>query len=56
MTKYLTCDEVANRYNVKKSTVWRWIRGKQIVAVRINKAYLIRPSDLEEFEKQRMTM
>lgn len=55
MEKYLTCDDVAERYGVKKITVWQWIREKKLTAIRTGKLYHIRPLDLVSFETARMT-
>lgn len=51
----LTCDEVAEKYKVKKITVWQWIREKKLPAVRVGREYRIRPQDIEEFENSRCT-
>jgi excisionase family DNA binding protein len=53
--KYLTCEEVAERYGVKKLTVWGWIREKKLNAIQTGKLYRIRPQDLEDFESIRST-
>lgn len=55
MEKYLTCEQVAERYGVKVMTVWAWIREKKLPAIRIGKGYRIRPKDLEAFEAARKT-
>ncbi|MBP2656244.1 MAG: binding domain, excisionase family [Firmicutes bacterium] len=55
MEKCLSCDEVAMRYDVKKITVWAWIREKKLNALKIGKLYRIRPEDLREFEASRTT-
>ena len=56
MEKYLNCQQVADRYNVKLITVWDWIRKKKLPAIKIGKEYRIRVSDLERFEKARQTV
>ena len=56
MEKYLNCQQVANRYNVKLITVWDWIRKKKLPAIKIGKEYRIRVSDLERFEDSRRTV
>ncbi len=33
MEKYLSCDDVAEKYGVKKMTVWTWIREKKLNAI-----------------------
>lgn len=55
MNKYFTCDDVAEKYGVKKITVWQWIREKKLNAIRTGKLYRIRPEDLTEFEESRQT-
>lgn len=55
MEKYLTCEQIAEKYGVKLITVWAWIREKKLPAVKIGKMYRIRPEDLKKFENDRMT-
>lgn len=55
MEKYLTCEEVAQKYGVKVITVWAWIRAKKLRAIKIGKLYRITPQDLAEFEESRKT-
>lgn len=55
MEKYLTCEQVAERYGVKVITVWAWIREKKLRAIKIGKIYRITPQDLVEFEESRKT-
>lgn len=55
MEKFLTCDDVAARYGVKKITVWAWIREKKLNAIQTGRSYSIRPEDLKEFEEARFT-
>lgn len=50
MEKFYTCEQVAERYGVKISTVWSWIREKKLRANRIGKLYRITPEQLEDFE------
>lgn len=52
---YLTCDDVAERYGVKKITVWAWIRGKKLNAIQTGRSYRIRREDLKAFEEVRHT-
>ncbi len=56
MEKLFSCDEVAERYAVKVTTVWEWIKAKKLPAVRLNKQYRIREEDLVEFERKRRTV
>lgn len=55
MEKYLTCEQVAERYGVKVITVWAWIREKKLPAIRIGKGYRVKLEDLEAFEEARRT-
>ncbi len=50
MEKFLSCEQVADRYSVKVSTVWSWVRNGRLSAVKIGKQYRIRESDLEKIE------
>ena len=56
MAELHTCAEVADRYGVKIITVWSWIRKKKLPAIKIGKEYRIKTSDLERFEKERLTI
>ena len=53
--KIFTCEEIAERYQVQKTTVWTWIRTGQLRAMKLGKIYRIRESDLETFEKTKFT-
>ncbi|MEN6624311.1 MAG: helix-turn-helix domain-containing protein [Smithella sp.] len=53
--QYLTCVDIAKKYNVKKITVWQWIREKKLPAIRIGREYRIRPQDIKDFEEARYT-
>ena len=53
--KYFTCEEIAEKYGVKKITVWSWIRGKKLNAIRTGRDYRIRPEDIQEFNETRFT-
>ncbi|WFD12247.1 helix-turn-helix domain-containing protein [Tepidibacter hydrothermalis] len=55
MEKYLSCEEVAEKFSVKVITVWSWIREKKLKAIKTGKMYHIRPQDLAEFEEARKT-
>jgi excisionase family DNA binding protein len=56
MEKLLTCEQVAERYNVKVETVWGWVRDKKLPAVKTGKMYAFRPKDLEKFEVENLTV
>jgi len=55
MPQFLTCDEVAAMYQVETITVWSWIRGKKLNAIRTGKEYRIRPEDVQAFNEARYT-
>lgn len=55
MDKLYTCAEVAERYSVKKLTVWEWIRNKKMAAVKIGKEYRVSESDIRAFDLERRT-
>lgn len=56
MERCFTCEEIAERYGVKLTTVWDWIRKKKLPAIQTGKNYAVRPEDLETFETSRRTM
>ena len=54
----LTVKQVARRMNVDEATVRRWIQAGDLRAVNIGRLrpeYRIRPSDLDEFIRNRQT-
>ncbi|MBQ9975867.1 MAG: helix-turn-helix domain-containing protein [Clostridia bacterium] len=53
---FYSCQEVADRYGVKISTVWAWVREKKLPAIKIGKIYKVRKEDLEKFETQNLTV
>lgn len=55
LDRLYTCEEVAERYSVKVSTVWEWIRLKKLAAISIGRGYRIKESDLLEFEQLNKT-
>ena len=56
MTEMYTCEQIAQRYRVKKITVWDWIRKKKLPAIKIGRDYRIRQEDIEAFEKAGFTV
>lgn len=52
MEKLYSCREVAEKYGVKVSTVWAWIREKKLSARRIGRLYRISEDSLNTFEKE----
>ena len=56
MENRYTCQEVADLYHVKIGTVWAWIRSKKLSGIKIGKQYIVRQSDLEQFEQERQTV
>lgn len=55
MEKFYSCEEIAERYAVKVTTVWGWIKRGDLTAVKVGKQYRIRADDLETFERQNRT-
>ena len=51
MERVYTCDEIAKRYGVKISTVYKWIRDGAMQAINIGKGYRIKESSVIEFEE-----
>lgn len=51
MERIYSCEQVAERYSVKLSTVWHWIRIKKLRAFRTGKRYSVAESDLIRFEQ-----
>ena len=51
-----TCDQVADRYQVKTVTIWNWIRTKKLPAIKLGNEYRIREQDLWEFEQKHLTV
>ena len=56
MEKLYRCEEVANRYEVQITTVYDWIRNKNLPALKIGKSYMVQESDLKQFEEMRKTV
>ncbi len=52
METLYTCEQVAERYSVPISTVWRWIRDKKLSAVKVGRCYRVKETALAEFEKE----
>lgn len=48
--KFYTTEEVAERYGVKRLTVWGWIRKGKLTAMRTGKEYRMTEDDLIRFE------
>lgn len=56
MTKFYTCNEVAQLYKVKTLTVWDWIRKKKLGAIKIGRDYRISQEQIEEFNESNKTI
>ena len=56
MERVYSCEQVAERYSVKLSTVWRWIRMRKLRAIRTGKKYSVAESDLIRFENEMKTL
>ena len=50
MKKFYTCKDVADRYGVKVTTVWEWIRTGKLKAVHIGRNYRVTEEALMSFE------
>ncbi len=57
MEKFLTCEQVAEKYSVTVCTVREWIKGKKLPALKLAGAagYRILSTDLDAFEKRHFT-
>ena len=55
MDKVYTCNEIAERYGVKISTVYKWIRDGAMEAIRIGKSYRVKESEVIAFEERNNT-
>ncbi len=47
--RFLTVSEVADTLRVSTMTVYRLIKGGQLPAVRVGKAYRVREDDIDEY-------
>lgn len=56
MEKFYSCEQVAERYGVKLTTVWNWIRAQKLPAVKIGKQYRITADALADFERNNSTI
>lgn len=56
MPKMYTCEEIAERYGVKTTTIWDWIRKKKLPAIKLGKEYRISEDDIRAFEDSRRTI
>lgn len=56
LERLYTCEEIAERYSVKVTTVWDWINAKKLSAISIGRGYRVRESDLLKFEQQNRTV
>ena len=52
MDKTLTCEQIAERHQVKVGTVRDWIKQKKLNGMKIGRVWRIRPEDLEAFEEK----
>lgn len=50
MSNLYTCEQIAERYQVKTLTVWDWIRKGKLSAIKVGKSYRIRETDIAAFE------
>lgn len=52
--KYITVDEIKDRWNVSRDVVYDYINSGQLPAIKLGRSWRIKPSDLEKFEKEKM--
>lgn len=52
--KYITVDEIKDRWNVSRDVVYDYINSGQLQAVKFGRCWRIKPGDLEKFEKEKM--
>lgn len=55
MDKFYSCEQVADRYGVKISTVWAWIREGKLPAIKFGGIYRVNEGDLAAFEQKNKT-
>lgn len=53
--EYLTIQEVASLLNVHEETIRRYVRAKDLPAIKLRGVYRIRREDFERFLKNRQT-
>ena len=51
-TKYYSCKEVAERYGVKETTVWGWVKDGKLPAYRLGRIIRVSADALKAFEEQ----
>lgn len=56
MEKYYNAEQISERYGVKLSTVWSWLRARKIPAIKIGKQYRVSVDALADFEKKNTTI
>lgn len=56
MDNYLTPLRVAEKLQVQKQTILRYIRAKKLRAVRLGRGYRISETDLNDFIKKHQTI
>ena len=56
MEKFYSCEQVAERYGVKLTTVWSWIRAQKLSAVKVGKQYRVTAEALSAFERSNTTV
>ena len=49
---YLSLQEVAEKLQLKKNTVWSWVTNKTLRAAKVGKSWRVKESDLVEFIKK----
>ena len=49
---YLSLQEVAEKLQLKKNTVWAWVTNKTLRAAKVGKSWRVKESDLLDFIKK----
>lgn len=56
MEKFYSCEQISERYGVKLTTVWAWIRAHKLPAVKVGKQYRVTAEALLAFERENATV
>lgn len=56
MENFYSCEQIAERYGVKLTTVWAWIRTQRLSAVKVGKQYRVTAEALLAFERNNTTV
>lgn len=56
MDQYYTIEQVAQKLQVHRMTIWRYIKAKRLKAVKLGKVYRVSENDLMIFIKANQTI